>query len=412
MAALLTASHPELSKRIAVDGFSNNVLEEVFSYVADTGDRLTQIGAVEVGLRVINDRPGLEATLAKLISTLRNDTGNSKGSGYVLQSSLFSLVDSELSRRRILTGVPPFYRRLAALAHSSVVYRCIAKSGVDIDSFCKFIDSNLAPRFHIQTLVDMRLEPRWESTFAAPVYLRAQFLSRIVSSASARSNAIDSPRLHSLLLGDGATSVQSEMKFPAWYFAGPLEGTFGLTRDLPSDWISLIEQQLSSKDVTPNSFIGLVNASFLGSIGSDHTDLASDALSRGRYRLSRIESKSQLISVLYGVARVAAYARSWKLAQAVRVISRNYRDDREFSLSIDEELRIILMSGASFGELTEWCEFVGQWMVESAQANVDDDESRDHLYWSLQILCDIVPELWVSCGSADAALSGEYQSRW
>ena len=411
MSALVVGSHPQLTQQISVEGCSKSTLEAVLSDIRRSGDRLSQIAAVEVGLRIVIEHPWIEETLESLVRILKNDDGSGTDSGFAVQSALFALVDAELSRRCILTGVPPFYRRLAALAHSSIIHRHIVNSSIDSRSFCEYVEARFLARFQIQSLVDMRLEPRWESTFCSPMYLRTEFLSRAVLAASALSDPIASSSLRSLLLGDDTDSLRSEIDFPSWYFAGPLEGSLALKVELGSDLVSVICEQLSSANVGPRSFVALINSAFIGPVRATQADLASETLSRGRYRLSGVEDKSQLLSVLFGLARVSAHSRSSNLAQALRYVSHNYRYDREFPLSTDEELRIMLMAGASFGELQEWCEFVGEWLVELALGTSVQSESREHLYLSVRILTGLVPELWMSCGSADAALSTEYESQ-
>ena len=54
-------------------------------------------------------------------------------------------------------------------------------------------------------------------------------------------------------------------------------------------------------------------------------------------------------------------------------------------------------------ELNEWTEFVGEWLTESAFGDLKDAEAQIFHSW-LAYLCHVVPELWVSCGRADAAL--------
>ena len=47
--------------------------------------------------------------------------------------------------------------------------------------------------------------------------------------------------------------------------------------------------------------------------------------------------------------------------------------------------------------------FVGEWLTELAFGEFKGDEGTV-LHANLRYLCHVVPELWVSCGKADAAL--------
>ncbi|MCV0426970.1 MAG: hypothetical protein K5905_16025 [Roseibium sp.] len=72
-------------------------------------------------------------------------------------------------------------------------------------------------------------------------------------------------------------------------------------------------------------------------------------------------------------------------------------------MSIEEAVRVCLVAGASRVDLYEWRDFVGQWLTELAFGDLKSNEGG-MLYTYIQSLCHAVPELWVSCGRADAAL--------
>ena len=63
------------------------------------------------------------------------------------------------------------------------------------------------------------------------------------------------------------------------------------------------------------------------------------------------------------------------------------------------------MAAASRADLIEWRDFAGGWLTELAFGEFTSEEGavfRSHL----QYLFHAVRELWVSCGKADAALTG------
>ena len=108
--------------------------------------------------------------------------------------------------------------------------------------------------------------------------------------------------------------------------------------------------------------------------------------------------------ILDGLAKVAAVSRSPLLADELRILVRKYRYDAEYPLSIHEVIKICLTAAASRSDLSEWTEFVGDWLTELAFGELKDDEAQG-LHLCLNYLCHAVPELWVFCGRADAALS-------
>jgi len=153
-----------------------------------------------------------------------------------------------------------------------------------------------------------------------------------------------------------------------------------------------------------------VNSALIYRVHSDQAELAAKALKLGNYRMTNIESKSQLLGILNGLATVVASTRSKTLANALRIIVRRYRRDAQYPLSIDEAIKFCLVAGACHDSLKEWREFVGDWLTELAFCPLADKEG-EVFHSRLMCICHAVPELWVSCGRADAALQAHNASR-
>jgi hypothetical protein len=66
-------------------------------------------------------------------------------------------------------------------------------------------------------------------------------------------------------------------------------------------------------------------------------------------------------------------------------------------------MTIGLVAAAASPDLADWSKFIGNWMVDLTFHPLKKDEA-----FRLQIfcrqMCHIVPELWHTCGKADAAL--------
>ena len=122
-----------------------------------------------------------------------------------------------------------------------------------------------------------------------------------------------------------------------------------------------------------------------------------------KYQLENIGDRRKLLAILCGLATVSAITRSKTLANEVGILVRRYRHDSQYTLSIEESMNIILISAASHSDLYGWREFVGSWLTELAFSKLEGDDS-DVLNSFLQYLYQIVPELWISCGRAVAAI--------
>src|SRR5690606_9018542 len=132
----------------------------------------------------------------------RDDNVEDSSKGLRLLSALFILVDGELSRTRLMSAEPPFYRRLASLSQAALIHRQLVTSGAD-DTFCDWAYSNRGEQYYMQTLADMRLEPRWNPDLSAASQMKADFFGRIMIAARDYEENIKNSALHDLIPGAG-----------------------------------------------------------------------------------------------------------------------------------------------------------------------------------------------------------------
>ena len=401
--SLFLSSHCALTSEIGIEHLAGEDLVGAFDFLEKRGDRISQLGAIEVGLRVLRERPEIEPFIIRLTEQIRDDDVDRPASGFKLLSASFLLVDGELSRTRLLSAEPPFYRRLASLSQAALIHRQLVNSGVETDSFCELTLKNRGQEFYLQSLADMRLEPRWHPDLSAASQMKADFFGRIMIAAKIYEKNINSGELYALVLGTKSGSLHSLSELPRPYFPGPLEGAENGPNILPAEFSEAIETQLRAEEVGPSSFVALVNSALLFRVDSDQADLAARALKLGSHRLANVEDRSQLLAILNGLATVAAAARSRVLADELRILVRRYRGDAQYALSIDESMRICLAAAASRTDLNDWREFAGDWLTELAFGDLEDNDGLV-LHSHLQYLCHVAPELWVFCGRADAAL--------
>lgn len=72
--SLLLSSHSSLTAEICVDHLEKEDLEKALNYLDKHGDLLSQLGAFEVGLRILPDRPELEPLLLLLVKKFEMTT--------------------------------------------------------------------------------------------------------------------------------------------------------------------------------------------------------------------------------------------------------------------------------------------------------------------------------------------------
>lgn len=401
--SLLLSSHSALTAEINTDQLVPDELVKAFEYVEKHGDMLSRLGAFEVGLRILPARPEVRPFLLPLVQRIRDDNVEGNASEFKLLSALFVLVDGELARTRLLVTAPPFYRRLASLTQAALIYRQLVKAGIDYDHFSNWAFSTNFEHFYMQSLADMRTEPRWHPDLVDASQLQAEFFGRIMIAGSNFQDLLGDGDLRGTILGDGEQSLFKRYEFPRPYFPGPLEGTENCLITLPEYLTHVIEEQLSSDEIEAGSFITFVNSATIFKITSGHADLAAKALKMGNYNLANLKNKSQLLGILNGLATVAAVSRNSVLADELCILVRRYKHDSQYGFPIDEAMKILLVASSAREDLIEWRGFVGDWLTELAFGELKGNEG-EIFHSHLLALLHSVPELWVSCAKADAAL--------
>lgn len=404
LSSLFLSSHFTLTAEINIEQLDGKDIVRAFEFLIERGDKLSQLGAIEVGLRILPKRPEIEASLIRLVELIRDDDIDKSTSQFKIFSTLFILVDGELSRTRIFSDVPPFFRRLASLAQAALIQRQTMATPIDIDSFCKWAWNFRSQQFYLQSLADMRLEPRWNPDFADISQMKAEFFGRLMLAGDYYKKNISNNELQSLLLGSEPEILLSLAQSPQLCFLpGPLEGQEVSPNALPNELMKAAEIQLKEEEVGPSSFTALVNSALVFRVDRNQAETAAKALRMAGRRLTNIENHFQLLATLNGLATVAAVSRKSILADELRILVRRYRQDAQYPLSIDEALKICLVASASRRDLKDWQESVGDWLTELAFEdfqNTEGEAFRSHLRY----LRNAVPELWCSCGKADAAL--------
>ena len=240
--SLPLAVHSSLSSSIQLLELESEVVLSVFK-VLQNGDLVSKIGAIEAAIPLLDIRPEFLSPVADLVDFIQDcDPDSSEGDFFAL-SRLFVFVDSELSRLGVLRGRPPFYRRLAAFAHASVIQRQFNLNNSDASGFFRWIDAHCVVQFYSQSLVDLRAEPRWYPDLAHASQLKQEFIGRLMAIGESKRAIIEGSRLGDLLLHTSVhqSSLKRLVEFPKPYLPGPLEGYADQAQPMPEDFRNVID---------------------------------------------------------------------------------------------------------------------------------------------------------------------------
>ena len=401
--ALLLSVHSSILKVIDLNKINDKDIVEVFKLLVEKGDRFSQLGAIELGLSIFKDQPDIEHFLFTMIEQILDDDPNSETSPFQLLSSLIMLVEGQLSFTRCLAGKPPFWRRLASIAHSSLIYRCLVYFPVDVPKFKDWIVQGRGQQFYLQTLCDLRAEPKWQPDYVSAEQLKSEFIGRIHHALQTNSNSIKkSTLLRVFLKKDDSKNIYQYIEFPYPFLPGPLEGGTEPIHNLPPELDEAIKKNLLAERLETKSFNALINSALVFDVGQTYAEMAVRALREAKYYIKH-GSSQELFPLLNGLAIVAAVTKSIEMADELRILTRRSLRQPGHNITLEEAFRVTLTSAASRGNLHDWCSFAGEWITELAFENLSVEEAKG-LHSHVKCLCRIVPELWPALGRAEAAI--------
>lgn len=404
--ALVTGAHSDFLSVIPLKGINTATVIEIFDLLAENGDMISRLGAVQVALPLLAECPEFAEPIEKLLDSILKEDPSTETDGFSDLSRLFIFVDSELSRRGVLRGVPPFYRRLASFAQASLIQRQILAEGVDPTEFRKWIEKRFEPQFYSQSLADMRIAPRWHPDLIHADQLKQEFIGRLLGSGEMFKDKLGEGRLLEILspTSEHKHSVKALSEPLKPYFPGPLEGSTPPSQHIPEEILAVIYEQLAEPELSTSSFIAAVNLANVFMLEADLAAKISELLQKGRYQLHKVVNTRELTAVLSGLAKIAAVTRSSELAKDVRVLVRRYRNDPNLQISISDAYRTLFFAASAHAELNDWCVFVGEFLENMAFSTLAKDDAEE-LQSLIQCMCVAEPELWTTIGAADAALS-------
>jgi len=120
--------------------------------------------------------------------------------------------------------------------------------------------------------------------------------------------------------------------------------------------------------------------------------------------LRQVSANDDPFPLLHGLAKVAAVTRSAELAGEVRILVRAVRRGRSKKLSPEACARVALVACAANSEQSDWAKSIGEWLTELAFTEMTTEEAVS-LQSDLHLLLHIEPDLWGTCGRAQAALA-------
>ncbi|MEK2602930.1 hypothetical protein [Burkholderia arboris] len=391
-------SHQSISQLVEQEwNGDDRLLADSIARLIKEGDPISRTGAIELGLRQVRERPILTQPLTELINSFLDDE---RADELTLLSALFICVYGQMAKCRILASWQPFARRMASLAHASIVVRQVVEDVVERTQFIRWLLDTNDAYFFMQALVDMRVEPRWFPELGAAEQWKNELLGRVWLAAHSAPEAVKALGLNDRLIDEGPQSVIGKIDRTAVLLPGPLEGGSSSPFELTPEAMREIEERLTEA-VDTTAFSGLLNASMFFRVPIRLADVAAEALERNHYHIS-VDERVSLPVCLIGLASVAALSRNIRLCDAIHTALRVSWRLSPGQLTADESFRAGVVACAAHGELVDWTESIGRFMTELSLCDLSVEDASA-LLSHLSTMCHIEPELWGTCGQAHAA---------
>ena len=402
------SAHETVSELVDLTTMRREDVERVFRWLVDHGDPVSQVGAIECGLRHLALFPEIEPSILALTRAVSGDQPDDPSGRLRLLSGLVVLVEAEVARRGIARQRPAFWRRFASIAHAALLAREVVDAKLERGSLGEWASGNGRLLYTMQSLVDLRREPRWFPDFVLPEQLRAKFVGRILIAAERHRANIEGGELAALIWGEGSVFQTDSFSLYSGV-PGPLEGGVEAVVPIPSKLESSIRERLEADELTAESFFGLVNSAVVFRADTQLSDLAARALARVGYQFRKSNGDDEAFALLNGLAMVGAVTRSTALAKGVRILARIGRRRAKENLPPDAVARVALIAAAASEGFSGWKEAVGDWVTELAFAEMSREEAVA-LQQVLGVLLELEPRLWPACSRAVAALQGVVRS--
>lgn len=397
--ALLLAAHPLVLRQVDL-GLDAGQWRALGEWALVQGDVLAQIGFVELALPRVADDPALEDIVLALVAKVESLDPADEGGSLHLFSSLAIFVEGELSRAGTLADWPPWRRRLAAMAHAALLARG-THGQADTARLSRFGIAQRGWRYVLQTLVDMRDEPRWRGENMSAVQFRHELTGRIVNAAAALSHERLTPGLKAALLAPQG-SVRARLVVPLAMLPGPLEGAVNEElQGLPAEVLDALDTALAHEELGLGTVRQLINFEGLVRLPDAICERVVHKLRGAGASLLSALSPAEVHIHLLGLANLAASHRLSDLAVTVQELARLQR--ARARLDVGNDMQLALHAAAAHEGHEAWSRFLGNWITELAYSGLEGEEGERLLGW-IDSLCEIDPRLRSWIGRARAAV--------
>ena len=400
---LLTAIHPSVVDSIPLTENVATAMVSAFEYITGNGDAVSQVAAVELACRFLGIMPGVGRLIGSLVDSIRGDDVDSPCSRFAMFYHLFVIIDSRLIALRVLAGMPPFYRRAAALAQAALVQSVILDYGVRSDALANLAQSPQSIYHRLQSVAEMRREPLWHPGSASPEYFKSNSVARVRGALVRARERLGGARFGELVGVDVAAMCDDDELSSLEVLPSPLDGAILGLSNVSVDIMRSIRSIFNASDRSLAEVRRV--ATYLRFVRTER-DVVEHferllVEFRGAIKSESIsDGDSSWVSLL---ASVAGTTRSGVVTDFVHSLLLQMCSREHCTVDVGTICEIGIVACSSRSDVQEWRDSVSVWFRALVDLDLDPSQMRV-LALILDTLCFLFPELWISCGRWYAAL--------
>lgn len=380
--ALLLCAHPRTSQIIAETLGPDRVEPQVPS------DLLSQIGYVEYLARAPSPD---QRELARATEALRGSLGED-GFALDLLNVTFAFVDGEIAKLGILAQEPPFWRRMAALAHAALLCRTMPPQLRVNAKFREQLHDVGRYAFAIATMLDLQREPRWVPRYASKEQWKAELVGRALGAIIPHAEAKGAQDE----LATACSSLRElfvDYTAAAAFLPGPCEGAGQAPLAPEAEGRDGILHALQQRPVGPDAFLRLIGMGLMFRVDRELVDAAVAALRDLIQEAALGGPNREVEQLLPHLAHLAGVTRDAELATQVRVLCRVARRQTPPHLDTLTEFEVCLLACAAHEDVQSYRRELASWLEELTYGAASRGATIN-LELHLQFMAYRDPDLW------------------
>ena len=399
---LSMAIHPSVVNQIPLHSDVATAFEDCADQIAESGDVVSQVGAIELGMRLLDSVPGIARKIGPLIKAVWNDAVESATSRFAAFHKLFIMIDIRLVQMRVLADCPPFYRRAASLAQAALVQSVFLRCGIDGDALASSVHESRLIFHHLQSLGDMRLEPRWHPGYASPTHFKASMCIRVSRALQGAASRMGRARTEELVGREFADMFDGDQYSSVGLLPSPVEGGIPDIPNCPDESLASLRSALRDEVVRTTSFRAFATTSFFFRVDDVTLCDVLDAMERSLDDLIWGAARADAISVLTVLAMAGGVTRHAGFAERIHSLLLRILHRTRDIVDVGHACEIGLVACCCSSSYGEWQVRVSDWFDALAGVPLDSEQATV-LLWMVETVCYLFPELWISCGKSYAA---------